>query len=363
MKKIVSAIITVAILILTPCYCLADSSYSIEELGFSILFPSDLYVITQDTEASSSVWTTLGLDPAVSSNYLKNNDIYINAFAPDFTYEIVVVCKKGQNYREIFNLNLYKDADIRKNLSRRLYSGGESLGIKVFSEEIYKSGDIKFCLFSGTQTSDGQTVYFKSYLTVVNGISVQITLRSYDGVISNQQETLIKSVADSIRFKQILSKPNASSQSTHGTPLLYKALVGGLSVLIVSFFGFFVKKIKASTNHKSQEDVNCSCTQEMTSQIIPLPKMDWRQTKTSNPTSETPSMTSAVNKSFIISGEEGFFLSPENREGPIAHDTSSTSIPNMNNPPIQFCDKCGARLERNSRFCSECGAEIASYEF
>ena len=57
MKKIIALVCVVVCLLLFPSYCMADSTVSIDELGFSVSLPADTYVFTQNTSLSSSVFS------------------------------------------------------------------------------------------------------------------------------------------------------------------------------------------------------------------------------------------------------------------------------------------------------------------
>ena len=244
MKKIIALVCVVVCLLLFPSYCMADSTVSIDELGFSVSLPADTYVFTQNTSLSSSVWSAFDVEPSVFLDYLKSNNIYLDSIAPDASYEIVIIGRQNQNYSKIYNLNLYEDKEIMDLLSSSINSVGEGLGLKTESVSIYKTGDLKFYSFLGTQSTEGQDVYIKSYFTVVNGIFVQISLRSYAGSLSSQQERTIKQVVDSVHFKEILSKPATNGISISDSSILYKALIGGLTALIIAIPSALIRKAK-----------------------------------------------------------------------------------------------------------------------
>ena len=191
MKKTVSILCIVLAVLLIPVSCMADSSVKVNDLGFSVSLPDDLYVFTQDMDINSNVWDMFDVDPTTFIDYLKTNSIFLDAVAPDGTYEIVIIGRQGQSYQEIFNLNSLSDTDVLKDLSASMESAATQLGLEIKDTEIYKTGNINYFSFSGSQLTAEQSVEIKSYITVVNGESVQITLRSYAGALSNSQEALI----------------------------------------------------------------------------------------------------------------------------------------------------------------------------
>ena len=259
MKKTVSILCIVLAVLLIPISCMADSSVKVNDLGFSVSLPDDLYVFTQDMDINSTVWDMFDVDPTTFIDYLKTNSIFLDAVAPDGTYEIVIIGRQDQTYQEIFNLNSLSDAEVLKGLSASMESAAAQLGLEIEDTEIYKTGNIKYFSFSGSQLTAEQSVEIKSYITVVNGESVQITLRSYAGALSNSQEALIEGIVDSINFSQILSKPTPSpSLSSLSSPLnsgsiLYKALIAGIAALIFSIPTVLVRRAK-----KKESDVIAS---------------------------------------------------------------------------------------------------------
>ena len=253
MKRIIALICVFLSLLLFPIRCMADSTTNVDALGFSVSLPSDLYVFTQDTSKSSTVWKTFDLDPSVFIEFLKDNHIYLDAIAPDVSYEIVIVGREKQSYKELFNLNLYEDEQILDLLSSSASSTAESLGLTFESASIYKVGDIKYFSSLGTQKTDGQIVWIKSYASIVNGIFFQITLRSYTGALSSQQEKLIKQVVDSVHFNEILSKPSNSLSTSSGGDILYKAVIGGISALIIGIPAALINASKKKHNKEEKE--------------------------------------------------------------------------------------------------------------
>lgn len=253
MKRNIALICVLLSLLLFPIRCMADSTTSIDALGFSLSLPSDLYVFTQDTSESSTAWKAFDLNPSVFIEFLKDNNIYLDAVAADVSYEIVIIGRERQSYKELFNLNLYEDEQILDLLGSSDSSAAESLGLTFESESIYKVGDIKYISSLGTQKTDGQIVWIKSYMSVVNGKYFQIMLRSYTGALSSQQEKLIKEVVDSVHFKEILSKPSNSSSTSSGGNVLYKAVIGGISALIIGIPAALFNASKKKHNKEEKE--------------------------------------------------------------------------------------------------------------
>ncbi len=275
MKKYASFLFVFILVLLIPVSCMAESSVTIDELGLSLSMPNKTYVITRETEATSTVWDAFTWTQEDFIKYLTDNNIYVDTIARDGSYEIVLIGRQGKNYDEIFNLSLFKDEEILKLLSSSTSSAGKLLGLTIDSEEIYNSGSVKYFVFSGTQATEKQTVYIKSYITVVNANFIQISFRSYNGPLSKLNETTIKYVVDSIEFKEILSKSTASSSnsssnassassSKSSSSTLYKALVGGVIALIIGgISAVFKASNKDAGKEKDAESTHSDNKQEI----------------------------------------------------------------------------------------------------
>ena len=139
MKIVISLLIVLFVLALIPVFCLADT-FNIDNLGFSVLFPEDVYVITQNTDSSSSIWSLLDYDSTTLLDYMKSNDIFLEAIAHDLSYEIVIFGQQNDFFKEIFNFNLYSDDEIIKIMSPSSNKSDENLGVKVDSEILFSFG-------------------------------------------------------------------------------------------------------------------------------------------------------------------------------------------------------------------------------
>ncbi len=215
MKKIVLILSVILFITLFPISALADNTVSVEDYGFSVSMPQDYLVLTRDKEQSASVWElfTDEQQEQLMQYYLDNN-VYVNAIAPDVSNELVVLVINKQNYKELHNLNAYKDDEILEYFSESFKSSSEAIGLITDDIQLYKTDDFKFFYTNGNIEIDGQTVFVKTYATVVNGIFLQCNFRSYTGPLSKADEETIKSVVDSIKFKHILKTPYPGNSSS-----------------------------------------------------------------------------------------------------------------------------------------------------
>ena len=224
MKKLMSFIAILLLLLIIPVSCRAESVVSINEFGFSISLPDEMYCITPETDNSSPAWKALYLEPDTFREYMKSNNLLLDACSLDFTYEIMILGRDTDNYKAIHNLNQYNDDEI-KRLFSMVSKENEKLGIITEGEAIYNSGELKYYTFSGTQTSNNQTFYSHNFVTIVNGHYIRLNFRSYAEPFSDEMETQNKAIVDSIKFNEILKKPATESLSSRSNSSLLSRVI------------------------------------------------------------------------------------------------------------------------------------------
>ena len=172
----------------------SSNSYTLDELGLAVTIPSKYDVVTQDTSPNSSIFSDRGLSGSDIIDQFKANGIYLNALANDGSNEeIVVTMADGvfDNLSEFSNTSL-------KTLASSLVEGYESYGLTITSYDIYEHSQAKFIRIRFTDTTN--SVYGLQYYTNYDAKTINFTLRSYSGDISQNQEETIKCVVDSIVF-------------------------------------------------------------------------------------------------------------------------------------------------------------------
>ena len=235
-KRSLSLLLIAAAVLLLPLSCAADSTVSFDEFGFSVTFPADVIVFTRDTEPESPHWEEIGLDRDLFLTLMESSDMYADAISPDLAYEITTIIRRGENYEGLYNMNrVESDEELLESMRGGLDEAVEQTGVALENLSVYSSGELKYVYFDLTNEENGLTVYGKSYMTVVNGISVQITLRSYDGSFDGSREALLRAVVDSVQFEQIKSKPASAGLKSEIRNILTDALIGGVAGL-----GFYV---------------------------------------------------------------------------------------------------------------------------
>lgn len=243
MKRVLSVIFVITLLLAIPLTCEA-SSVSVDELGFSIDLPYETVVLKRDTPPDSPCWEQLQADANTFLDFFKTNSIYLDAINPDLSYEIVIIGRTSDNYSKIFDFSRYSETELQ-NMLPNFRKGLEIAGISIDSLTVYHSNNTNYFLFSGRDENAQADV--TSYATVFNGKFIQITLRTYFGTHDNNK---IKTVVDSIQYKERLSPPRSSSIDSN---TVYKAVIGAISALIVGLISFLFKKVNRSSADKTEQ--------------------------------------------------------------------------------------------------------------
>ena len=247
-KRLLALFFVLAFILFIPIPCAADSTVSFDEFGFSVTFPSNLIVFTRDTDPASLQWAIIGLDPEAFLPYMESNNLYADAIYPDVSYEITVIVKQEEKYKEYYNFNDYSDNTLLNTLSDYFEAAANELDATASQLHVYKHGNYKFLHASVAKEKDGGTVYGSMYFTIVNGIYVQITLRSiYRPLDINDVET-IEAVVDSVHFKEINRKPGSNTAKGTVLDILADAITGAVAAAIVSLpvtLFFLIRKKKA----------------------------------------------------------------------------------------------------------------------
>ncbi len=208
MKKTITVIFVILLISLFPITALADNTITVDEFGLSVTMPSDYYVLTRDMEQTASAWDMFNEEEQKQLLQIYiDSDTYINAISQDITNEIVVVISQDPNYEEMLNFNLYEDKELYDLFFESISDKADKYAYSSEDLQVYKTDNLKFLVYSGHTSQNGQSLYSKSYFSVVNGYFLQCFIRSSNGPLSKELEITIKDVVDSIKFESIQTKP------------------------------------------------------------------------------------------------------------------------------------------------------------
>ncbi len=196
MKKILTSLFVLAFslsVFTLPAFA-TSSTYELDELGLEVTIPSKYDVITQDTSPYSSIFSDRGLSGTDLIKQFKSTGVYLNAIPNDGTNEEIVVTMTDGVFN---NLSEFSNGTL-KTLASSLVKGYEDYGLTITNYDIYEHSQAKFIKLHITDTSN--SFYGLQYYTNYDAKTINFTIRSYSGALSQTQEAVIKGVIDSIVF-------------------------------------------------------------------------------------------------------------------------------------------------------------------
>ena len=251
MKKTAAALLALLILLLSGVSYAADlSTQRIDPFNFSIRFPSDSewLLFTRDLAEDDPSLLALGTDAqAVLANF-RDNDIYLNSVKKDISAEYTLVCSTSEKSEAIFNYSLLEDeklAEMTENAIAHDYSA-ETPGLSYSSCNIYKGDNITWLLLKGQiagKDAEGNDapIYLEQLNTVVNGISVSVTVHSFTGAIDADMDQTLKQVASSLVWDEILVKESS------GIDLFKLGLLAAAALIVIIVIIVFARAGRKSS--------------------------------------------------------------------------------------------------------------------
>ena len=207
MKKLLIMVMLAALLcsISIPASAASDT-YELDEVGLTVSIPADFSVITRDTPENSSVFSDVGMTKADFMAYFQEYNVYLNAFSASIDEEIII----NMTQNDVGYMNLFGDSTLLES-AKGIANEFRAIGRDVSKYEIYWGGYIKYIRLYYTDTTTNS--HSVQYYTIYNNKAINITLHSYKGSLTSQQEKIAKNIADSALF-QVTSSGTASDSNT-----------------------------------------------------------------------------------------------------------------------------------------------------
>lgn len=221
--------------------CALDDTYSFEELGMSVKFPKDQYVISLNTPRGDPVFDAVNLDYDETMIAFRNADVYLMAYDPDKTYQISMTVTKDEKTEEINNYADLTSAERKVILDT--VSQQENI---VSAVEVKRDNNI--FLDYQSAVSDGETTtYINLCNTVVNGMQIDLTLRKVGEEITPEEAKVLTNAAGSLSFNKVNRKTGAVFDWWR--LLLWVGILAALSIAVTVIY----KQYNASVKRKTAE--------------------------------------------------------------------------------------------------------------
>lgn len=171
------------------------TTYYLEELGMSIDVPDEYAVFTRETADEDPNLKKYGITKEEVQDILIAGNIYLNAVEESGSHEINVTMVESP----LADFSSYKDS-VLSYMVGTFIDGLESYGVEYIKSYFYRQNEETFIKVYTSQPHNDSTVYTVQYYTVHSGMAINVTLHSFEGSITVQQETVLKHMVNSVHF-------------------------------------------------------------------------------------------------------------------------------------------------------------------
>lgn len=369
MKRIVWIVVLLHVFLLLSTFSYAtNKTYTIPELDIKVSLPDEDVVLFQNNPDNHPYLSEYGYDQAAIEQRFRQNDIYLNCLAADGTYEIIIT-KIDNSNQKASSFSDFDDATL-KQLARDLVEEAKKMNILDISDYfIDRSGNVPFIVMDHSHSENGLILYSRQYCTWYNNATVNITLHSMLGKVTNEQKTIIKEIAAGAEFPQV-----SGTNSSFSDGMISSSVSGALSGVIQSALAmalvggaYAIFTVKKPRNKKGNPIISTQSSDTVSSLTSPSPE---DHIETASGISEFSPTTEALTSSSV--SEEKTIASTDIEEKPSKspNEPSTTIAPTkvikkekgrisgIGKTVIYCCKACGCVIKKGTRVCPHCGAYI-----
>jgi len=226
MKRVLYLVVTMCLLLcsLSITSFAKNQTYVLDELGMSMAIPDEFVVFTRDIDDNDPNLTEYGLTKDYMETLMLNGNIYLNAWDSTVNHEIVVTMIDSQ----FEDYNLFSDTMLT-TMTSSFAEEYKAIGITVLDTDIYQHEQAKFYKVYISQPNNGVNVYGLQYHTVYDGKAINITMHSYNGVIDENDEAILKRIVDDTHFT---APPQKAELPAPTTAFLYEDPTSGIKFTV-----------------------------------------------------------------------------------------------------------------------------------
>lgn len=241
MKKLLALALCLLTISALPVQAAAGTMHPhrLEDLGLTLVLPDGWMLFTPETSDSDPNLKALGTDGKTLRQSLEEGNVRLNAVLPDLSAEITLVCSVDQRSESASDYNLITEEDLNEQGQTVIDHdfGDDAAGLDYLSFEQMQGKQARFLRFVGEirQEESGYTQFIQ-YSTLMNGTAVSVTLHSFGGPVSEEQEALLEEIVDSMEWDEVLER--TLSKDTKITLIVFGCI---LLALICSTIFFTVR--------------------------------------------------------------------------------------------------------------------------
>ncbi len=196
LKRLILCLLSISVLLssfASTTVFAANGKYRIEEAKLEVTIPATYTVITRNTPSNAEIFTRLGLSYSAFMSNMKSSSIYLEAVSNSHSEEIIFTCQENA----ISDFTLLSDTALN-TLAPTIMDKMEEHGISVIKYDIFHHSKAKFLRIYWADSANSR--YGLQYYTVRDNTAMNFTLQSYEGSINSRQESVMKTVVDSVKY-------------------------------------------------------------------------------------------------------------------------------------------------------------------
>lgn len=197
MDKMLKRIVIIMSLVGTLALSVLASTSTIrtEDLILSLTIPDSYTVLNENTADDDPFLEMIGMSKNEMLTYFAENNLYLDCFPDDGSEEIAVSIVDLN--MDDYNFDLFSVSELNE-MASSIADVIVGAGFNVDECGIYEGTQANFLRVSGYYEETDMLHII--YMTIINGNSITITLGSYLGEITTEQETTMEAIINSVQF-------------------------------------------------------------------------------------------------------------------------------------------------------------------
>jgi len=215
-----------------------DKEYKISAINLIVTVTEPLNVLTRGVSESNPALDILDTDAVTMQNSFVQNNIYLDVFPDDLSYEILVSATELGN-KDNAGFDTLTDTELEEFMNRLSGDFASNENEELLFMELYENDVTKYIHLSTHFTLDDTSVYTERYYTVMNGFNYYFTLQTDNMEISSELSSILTSMVNSAQYTEVKSSLTESGLFNE----VYEMFMGfGLTVLILGTILFMVTR-------------------------------------------------------------------------------------------------------------------------
>lgn len=232
-----TAMIMLSMTVLTSAAA-AYSEYKISAIDLTLNVSDELNVLTRSVSESHPALEILETDAVTLRNTYSYNNIYLNAFPDDLTYEILVTSTEINN-TEAVNFSDMDNSQFDEYCKTLEDAYASNENEELLELSIYENDTTKYVCTYTHSTLENVSVYAKRYYTVMNGFNYNFIIQTDDMEITPAIEEEFLSIINSAVYAPLKGSITESGLFMD----MFETFVGfGLTVLILGTIIFLLNR-------------------------------------------------------------------------------------------------------------------------